>query len=155
MRKLGNGGSSPGIAGILRVQRSPFVFVVFHLHSMGRGSNHRLWHTHKVAVAGFRTHSQSLFQPVANAASRINRALLSTPDLWTSAAPAQWASGVGVLVTCLRPTCLLKPHSTHSLHRGHFDKRPLFQDWEKLQFYLIHINKRRKADKIKRQKKLI
>ena len=31
-RKLGNCGSSPGIAGILRVQRSPTVYVVLHLH---------------------------------------------------------------------------------------------------------------------------
>lgn len=42
------------------------------------------------------------------------------------------------------PASLTKLPSMHSLHRGCFYKRPLFQDWVRQLFCLIHRNKHRK-----------
>lgn len=49
------------------------------------------------------------------------------------------------------PTDLSKPLGTHSPHRGYFYIRPHFQDWNTELFCLIHIDKHRESNKMKRQ----
>lgn len=45
-------------------------------------------------------------------------------------------------------------HLPHSLSRAHFHIKPLFQDWEGPLLCLIHVNKSRNSNKMKRQRNI-
>lgn len=87
-------------------------------------------------------------------AIRINRELLYILGLCTQSCSASIGNAPGTLCTYSAPTSLPNPPCTCSLYRARVYIKPLFQDWKRQLFYLIHRNEHRKPNKMKRQKNI-